>query len=81
MPLNHSKTESNVAQPACDPAKTQAAELLLLTVDDVARLLQVCRATVRRLAKRGELKCRRLNRRLLRFHPTDVATYLNGGAV
>lgn len=49
----------------------------LLTADDVAKLLGRHPRTIANLAKAGDLRGIRLGRRTLRFHPEDVAAYIN----
>lgn len=51
----------------------------LLTADQVAATLGVCRETVYRLARAGELGAVRV-RRALRFRSEDVRAYLDRGA-
>lgn len=48
-----------------------------LDVDEVAAVLHVCTATVRREAQRGHLRGRHIGRRW-RFMPADVLAYLDG---
>jgi excisionase family DNA binding protein len=56
----------------------ESAELpKLLTAVDVAKLLGRHPRTVKTLAAQGELRGIRLGRRTLRFHPDDVAAYVD----
>jgi len=48
----------------------------LLTPDETAEHLSVSRKTVLRLADRKELPAVRLSRRLVRFRPADVDTFV-----
>jgi excisionase family DNA binding protein len=51
---------------------TQGARPFLLTVQDVATLLQISERQVYRIVKTGELFAVRLGKRILRFRPQDV---------
>ena len=59
---------------ATQPAPAPALEPLL-TVEQVAELLQLKPTTVRAYVERGSLPCVRLNARL-RFKPSDVALWV-----
>jgi len=48
----------------------------LLTADDMADMLSVPRRTVYSLVDQGHLRALRVGSRLLRFHPADVAEFL-----
>jgi len=50
----------------------------LLTRKDVASLLSVHTETVKRMAKRGELKEIVIRRNLVRYNPTQVAALIGG---
>jgi excisionase family DNA binding protein len=49
---------------------------VLLTLDDVARELQVSRRTVDRYVRAGDLHVRRLSPRLVRVEPTEVERFV-----
>lgn len=49
----------------------------LLDAEDVARVLGKHPRTVLILAQRGELASIRLGRRTIRFHPDDVAAFID----
>jgi excisionase family DNA binding protein len=49
----------------------------LLTIRDIAQVLNVSEGTVRNLVKKGELpRARKVNGRLARWHRADVEAYL-----
>ena len=60
---------------ATPPRPTTACRLRLLTVNEVAELLQVSSKTVRRWIERQELRTHRLGRQL-RVAEEDLATFL-----
>lgn len=51
-----------------------------LTARQLAAILQVSEATVRRLARKGRIPSIRLTSRLMRFHLESVREALDGGA-
>ena len=53
-----------------------ALEERLLTVSDVARLLNLSRSGIYYLIQRGDLPSIRLGAHLLRFRPTEILRYL-----
>lgn len=48
----------------------------LLTLPQVAKILQVSRSGAYLLAARGELPCIRIGRRAIRVHPRDLEAFL-----
>jgi excisionase family DNA binding protein len=52
----------------------------LLTPDEVAEILRVCKASVYRLVERRQIRFRRVCG-LLRFARSDVEAYLSAGTV
>jgi len=52
---------------------------MLMTVEDLAVLLNVTPAKVYRLARRGDIPCRRLGREY-RFHPGVIGCWILGGS-
>jgi len=49
---------------------------LLLTTDDVAKLLGVCKKTVQNYIKEGKLKCYKINKKTTRFSKKHIAEFL-----
>jgi excisionase family DNA binding protein len=52
-----------------------------LTARQLAAILQVSEATVRRLARKGRIPSIRLTQRIVRFHLASVREALDGGAL
>lgn len=52
----------------------------LLTAEQVANHFGVCRTTIRRWTNRGLLRPARLNRRIIRYFPSDVARLVRDAA-
>jgi excisionase family DNA binding protein len=48
----------------------------LLTTEQIAQRLGVGTVTVKRMVKRGELRCIRFNKNVVRFEESEVARYL-----
>lgn len=48
----------------------------MMTPSDVARALQVSKATVLRLARSERLRAIRVGRKTLRFNPSDLAAFM-----
>ncbi len=63
-----------------NPPKTQKKQDEFLTARQVAAILQVSQATVRRLAQTGRIPSIRLTSRLLRFHLPTVRAALDAEA-
>lgn len=55
-----------------EPRKTEVESAQFLTFETVAERLQTCVATVRRMAKRGELKRVIINSRFIRIPATEL---------
>jgi excisionase family DNA binding protein len=60
------------------PPPTKDAHEEYLTARQLAAILQVSEATVRRLARQGRIPCIRLTTRLTRFHLPSVRDALDG---
>ena len=59
--------------------RTDKAREEYLTARQLAEILQVSEATVRRLARRGRIPSIRLTPRIVRFHLPSVREALDGG--
>jgi len=49
----------------------------LWTVDEVAQYLKLKPETIRTMARKGELPCLKLGKKLWRFKPVEVKTWLD----
>lgn len=58
-------------------ATPEVGQTVLLQTSDVARILNIHRRTVLRLAKSGELTYVQVSKYIRRFRPEDIEDFLN----
>lgn len=59
----------------------QSSSTPLWTVDDVAAYLQLAPETVRSMARSGDIPSMKLGKRLWRFHPDQIRSWLETSEV
>lgn len=50
----------------------------LLTIDEVAQMLQVSRSAIYKNMSAGTIPYLRINKRIVRFRPSDIQAWLDG---
>lgn len=60
----------------CGISSATMNQNLLLTRDEVAKILKVCRHTIQRYTRKGLLPALHLNQRVIRYRQEDVESFL-----